>query len=177
MIAGIKILLLAPVWWMGFCCTVRRMARLLAYGGGWPAAIASILGIFAMHEFGVQAALSNVLRNAIGEHLHTAVPIKIFHVRYDSWIARDDSLRGRSRDIPIHVSMLFQWHLIERSGDGRIYLYALPVTPASIFVLGCNDSQEPSGDTVWNYDLSTGGVGYFDRGAYGEAARIIPWPG
>ena len=79
MIAGIKILLLAPVWWMGVLLhRSGRMARLLAYGGGWPAAIASILGIFAMHEFGVQAALSNVLRDAIGEHLHTQLFLSKF---------------------------------------------------------------------------------------------------
>ncbi len=63
---GPKILLLAPIWWLGVYLYRSRRWAALGEGGGWFLFVASLLLICGFHYFEVRALLGDWLRQAIG---------------------------------------------------------------------------------------------------------------
>lgn len=79
LVAGIKILLLAPIWWMGVVLYRSTVLEALAQRWrGWPLALLSAAGIVLMHAHGVQEQASGLLQSWIGDHWHAQLFLSKF---------------------------------------------------------------------------------------------------
>ncbi|MCX7097120.1 MAG: acyltransferase [Methylococcales bacterium] len=67
---GPKILLLAPIWWLGVYLYRSRFFASISVKAGWILFIGSIVGIIMFHYLGVETIGKDWLRTHVGEYLY-----------------------------------------------------------------------------------------------------------
>lgn len=80
LIIGPKLILLAPIWWLGVL--LYRWRRLLDISIGWSGVLLlmSVIGIVAYHVAGVSEAASSWLKSVLGDDLHRSLTFSKFFV-------------------------------------------------------------------------------------------------
>jgi len=80
LILGPKLLLLAPIWWLGVL--LYRWRRLHDIPVGWASAVllASVIGIVLFHAISVGDAATTWLKGVLGEELHRSLTFSKFFV-------------------------------------------------------------------------------------------------
>lgn len=73
LIAGIKIALLAPIWWAGVWCYRTTIHQRLSWTGGWTLVGLSLAGIFAYFRFGLEPMNLRML----GDHLDPELYVEL----------------------------------------------------------------------------------------------------
>jgi peptidoglycan/LPS O-acetylase OafA/YrhL len=164
LIVGPKILLLAPIWFMGVL--LDRWNRLNAWkeGTGWALLLASIVGIVAFHRADVTALCTNWLRSIIGPYWHrelafskffigdyllgTLVMIHFGGVRavahrlravLDPWSKLIRGLAAYTFTLYVlHVPLFLFWGTVIRGDPKRpwFYLTTIALVGISVFVVG-----------------------------------------
>ena len=73
LLIGPKVILLAPVWWLGVLLYRWRALRELSLAISWTMVAGSIVGIVLFHEFGITEIGSKWLEGVIGSDLHRSL--------------------------------------------------------------------------------------------------------
>ncbi len=77
---GPKLILLAPIWWLGVLLYHWRFLRELSLGASWLLVVVSICGIVLYHVFGVGDWASDGLKGVLGDDLHRSMTFSKFFV-------------------------------------------------------------------------------------------------
>jgi len=75
---GPKLILLAPIWWLGVLLYHCRALQNLSLGAAWSLAIGSTLGIAIFHQQDLSTTASNWLITIIGEEWHRQLTFSKF---------------------------------------------------------------------------------------------------
>ncbi len=73
LIIGPKLILLAPVWWMGVLLYRWRLPLQLSVTTSWAFVVISVAGIVAFHRFGISHMAGEWLKGVIGGDLHRSL--------------------------------------------------------------------------------------------------------
>jgi len=69
-VLGPKILLLAPIWWLGVYLYRSQFFSIINERVGWLLFIGSIIGIIIFHYYGIEAIAKGWLRLQVGEYIY-----------------------------------------------------------------------------------------------------------
>ncbi len=73
LIIGPKLILLAPIWWMGVLLYRWRLPLKLSVTTSWAFVVISVVGIVAFHSFGIYPMTGEWLQGVIGGDLHRSL--------------------------------------------------------------------------------------------------------
>jgi len=80
LIIGPKVILLAPIWWLGVLLYHWRAPREMSPAASWSMVLVSIVGIVLYHAWGISEIASEWLKSIIGADLHRSLTFSKFFV-------------------------------------------------------------------------------------------------